>query len=224
MCLSLLLFISVLVTTMSNWNVRRNTMLIDILEWWWYKCLFGVVILYTYTRHGAQCGVTTSHSTCCGYCVRDYHISFRLFALSNPSVPTLCLKDPRRGGWHNSAGSSSNGQVIEVARLFSNSKNRENTLFNNNKKSFLLKHVCETINSKQCLLSWQTDEERISREEEYSTTVHLSTEVLQHLGLANVTICRKTITHYPRSLSLYIYSREEKESKLDGWRSISHQR
>ena len=29
--------------------------------------------------------------------VRDYQISFRLFALSNPSVPTLCLKDPRSG-------------------------------------------------------------------------------------------------------------------------------
>ena len=53
--------------------------------------------MWFYASHGAQCGVTTSHSTCCGYCVHDYHISFRLFALSNPSVPTLCLKDPRRG-------------------------------------------------------------------------------------------------------------------------------
>ena len=50
-----------------------------------------------YASHGAQCGVTTSHSTCYGYCVHDYHISFRLFALSNPSVPTLCLKDPQKG-------------------------------------------------------------------------------------------------------------------------------
>ena len=38
--------------------------------------------------HGTRCGpmlvpepnVTTSHSTCCGRCVRDYHICFRLFA------------------------------------------------------------------------------------------------------------------------------------------------
>ena len=35
-----------------------------------------------------------------------------------------------------------------MARLSSNSKNRENS-FNNNKKSFLLKHVCETINNKK---------------------------------------------------------------------------
>ena len=40
--------------------------------------------------------MTTSHSTC-GYFVRDYHISFRLFALSNLSVPTLCLKDLQSG-------------------------------------------------------------------------------------------------------------------------------
>ena len=35
-------------------------------------------ILWSYASHGAQCGVTTCHSTCCGHCVRDYHISFRL--------------------------------------------------------------------------------------------------------------------------------------------------
>ena len=55
--------------------------------------------------------MTTSHIICCGYCVRDNHISFRLFALSNLSVPTLYLKDPRRKV-DNSAGSSSDGQVI----------------------------------------------------------------------------------------------------------------
>ena len=55
------------------------------------------VCVWSYSSHVARCGVTTSHSTCCGYFVRDYHISFRLFALSNPSVPTLCLKNPRRG-------------------------------------------------------------------------------------------------------------------------------
>ena len=53
--------------------------------------------MWSYASHGALCGVTTSHSTCCGCCVRDYHICFRLFALSSSSVPTLCLKDPRSG-------------------------------------------------------------------------------------------------------------------------------
>ena len=71
----------------------------------------------------------TSHSTYCGYFVRDYHISFRLVALSNPSVSTLCLKDQ--------ADFFFNGQVIWVARLSSNSKNRENLLFNNKKIVFI---------------------------------------------------------------------------------------
>ena len=53
--------------------------------------------LWSYASHGVQCGVTTSHSTCCSYCIGDYHISFRLFPLSNLSVPALCLKDPRSG-------------------------------------------------------------------------------------------------------------------------------
>ena len=52
--------------------------------------------MWSYSSHGAQCGVTTSHRTCCGCCVRDYSICFRLFALSSSSVPTLCLKDPRK--------------------------------------------------------------------------------------------------------------------------------
>ena len=38
------------------------------------------------------------------------------------------------GEWHNSAGCSSGGQVKWVARLSRNSKNWENSLFNNNKK------------------------------------------------------------------------------------------
>ena len=79
----------------------------------YWKGIFGITLDKS---HGAQCGVTTSHSTCCGYCIRDYHISFRSFALSNLSMPTLCWKDPGRWGWHSSAGSSSDGQVIWVAR------------------------------------------------------------------------------------------------------------
>ena len=90
--------------------------------------------MWSYGSYGAQCGVTTSHSTC-GSCVRDYHNSFRLFALSNPFVPTVFERSTKEG-WHNSAGSS-DGQVIWVARLFSNSKNRENLLLTNNKKGFV---------------------------------------------------------------------------------------
>ena len=52
--------------------------------------------VWSYASHCAQCWVTTNHGTC-SCCVRDYHICFRLFALSCPSVPTLCLKDPRSG-------------------------------------------------------------------------------------------------------------------------------
>ena len=55
------------------------------------------IVLWSYASYKAQCGMITSHSTSCGYFVRDYHINFRPFALSNPSVPTLCLKDPRSG-------------------------------------------------------------------------------------------------------------------------------
>ena len=65
------------------------------------------------------------------------------------------------GGWHNSAGYSSDGQVIWVARLSSNSKNSENPLFNNkNKKSFLLKHVWETINNKQMRFAFLANRRR----------------------------------------------------------------
>ena len=57
----------------------------------------AVVGICTDASHGAQCGVTSSHSTCYGCCVCDNYICFRLFVLSNPSMPTLCLKDLRRG-------------------------------------------------------------------------------------------------------------------------------
>ena len=45
-----------------------------------------------------------------------------------------------------------------MARLSSNSKNRENPLLTKNKNVFLLKYVCETINNKPQLLSWQKEE------------------------------------------------------------------
>ena len=55
-----------------------------------------ILILWSYAGLGAQCSVTISHSTCCGYCVRDYRICFQLSSLLSPSVSTLCLKDPRK--------------------------------------------------------------------------------------------------------------------------------
>ena len=69
-----------------------------------------IPVLWSYAGHVGECGGTTGHCTC-GYFVRDYHISFRLFALSNPSMPTLCLKDQRRCV-DNSARSSFDGQVM----------------------------------------------------------------------------------------------------------------
>ena len=50
----------------------------------------------SYASYRAQCDVTSCHSSCCGCCVRDYDIIFRLIAFSSLSVYTLCLKDPRR--------------------------------------------------------------------------------------------------------------------------------
>ena len=121
-----------------------------------------MLFLWSYASHRAQSGVTNNHSTCCGCCVRDYHISFQLFALSSPFVTTQCLKDPQRGwGWHNSAGSSSDSQVIWVVRLSSKSKNRENPLLTNNKKWFLLKHVCEAINNKQRMFAFLAKRRKI---------------------------------------------------------------
>ena len=55
-----------------------------------------------------------------------------------------CVWKIHERGWHNPAGSSSDGQVIWVVRLSSNLKNIENR--------FLLKYVCETINNKQTIL------------------------------------------------------------------------
>ena len=115
--------------------------------------------MWSYASDGAKCGVTTRHRTC-GYCVRDYHISFRLFALSNPSVPTLCLKDPRRRidtiqpdllltvrqyVWLNCLTT----QRIEKTRCLTTIK-----------KSFLLKHICETINNKHTMFAFLANRRR----------------------------------------------------------------
>ena len=33
--------------------------------------IFCALFLWSYASHGAQCGVTTSHSTCCGCCFAE---------------------------------------------------------------------------------------------------------------------------------------------------------
>ena len=113
-----------------------------------YVCV--CVCVWSYAIHGAQCGVTTSHSTS-GYFVYDTILAsdcllcqilpcpccvWKIHGVGDTIQPDLFLT------------------VIWVARLSSNSKNRENPLFNNNKKSFLLKHVCETINNKQTMFAF----------------------------------------------------------------------
>ena len=115
--------------------------------------------LWSYVSHGAQCRMTTCHSTCCGYLIREYHIRFRLFALSNPSVPTL-WKTHKRGGGRNSAGFSSDGQVIWVARLSSNSKNKENPLFNKQQRNRFYWNTFETINYKQTMFAFRAKKRR----------------------------------------------------------------
>ena len=96
-------------------------------------------LMWSYASHGAQCGVTINHSTCCGYCVRDYHISFRVFAFKSFRAHAVFERSTKVGGVLNSAGSSSNGQVIWVARLSSNSKYRGNPLFNKQQKIVFIK-------------------------------------------------------------------------------------
>ena len=64
------------------------------MDQWLHYWIWILSFVWSYTSHRAQCGVTTNHSTCCGCFFYDYHISFRLFALSSSSMPMLCLKDP----------------------------------------------------------------------------------------------------------------------------------
>ena len=77
----------------------------------------------------------------------DYKSPYLLWLLCSRlphKLPTVCFlkslsaftvfERSTKGGWHNSAGSSSDGQVKWVARLSSNSKNIENPLFNKQQK------------------------------------------------------------------------------------------
>ena len=73
-----------------------------------FQFLFSLVV-WSYASHAAKCGVTTSHSTCCGCCVRDYHICFRLFAFVKSFRAHSVFEKSKKGGWRNSAGSSSDG-------------------------------------------------------------------------------------------------------------------
>ena len=57
-----------------------------------------IVDLWSYASHGAQCGVTTSHSTCCSCCVCDYHICFRLFAFVKSFRAHVVFERSTKGG------------------------------------------------------------------------------------------------------------------------------
>ena len=116
--LKIIVFISF--SYFSMWHTHTHTQKIST-SWTMY------VLMWSSACHGAQYAVTTSQSTCCGYCV------------SNRSMPTLCLKDPRRGV-----------DTIQLDLLLTATWRIEKTrCLTNNKKSFLLKHVCETINGKK---------------------------------------------------------------------------
>ena len=41
-----------------------------------YIYIYTYIYIWSYASPRAQFNVTTSHSICCGCCVRDYHISF----------------------------------------------------------------------------------------------------------------------------------------------------
>ena len=116
--------------------------------------------MWSYARHGAQCGVTTSHSTCCGCCARDNHISFRLFALSNPSVPSLCLKDPRRRVDTIQLDLLLTVRVYEWLDCLATERIEKTSCLTTTKNRFLLKHVCETINNKQTRFAFLANRRR----------------------------------------------------------------
>ena len=106
--------------------------------------------VWCYTSHGAKYGVTASHSTC-GCCVRDYHICFRQLLCHVLPCPRCIWKIHKRG--LTQFRSSSDGQVIWVTRLSSNSKNRENLLLTYNKDNFYWS-ICEKINYKKTMLAF----------------------------------------------------------------------
>ena len=129
--------------------------------------------MWSYASYWVQCGVSSSHSTYCGYWVRDYHISFRLFALSNPSVPTLCLKDSRRGVETLQPGLLLRVRLYEWIDYLATERIENTRCLTNNEKLFLLKQVSERINNKQMMFAFLANkkEERISREEEWRCSV-----------------------------------------------------
>ena len=67
----------------------------------------SIHLVWSYANHGVHCGVTTSNSTCCGCCVRDYHICFQLFAFVKSFRAHAVFERSTKGGRRNKAGSSS---------------------------------------------------------------------------------------------------------------------
>ena len=117
-------------------------------NWYEFRFPFTPAVMWSYASHGAQYDVSTSQSIFCGFCVRDNHFSFRLFALSNPSVPTLCLKDLRRRVDKILPDLPQTVRYYEWLHCLA-TQTIEKTRCLTTKKSFLLKHVCVTINNKQ---------------------------------------------------------------------------
>ena len=112
--------------------------------------------VWSYASHRAQCGVTTSHSTCCGYFVRDFHISFRLFTLSNPSVPTLCMKYPRSGANTIQPDLLLTVWWYEWLDCLANQRREEPCCLTKTKNRFYWNtFVRQWITNKRCLLSWR---------------------------------------------------------------------
>ena len=118
------------------------------------------IYIYIYREREREMWSYASHSTCCGYCVRDYHISFRLFALSNPSVPTLCLKDPWRRVDTLQPNLLLTVRWYERLDCLATQRKKKTRCLSTTKKSFLLKHVFETINNKQTRIVFQANRRR----------------------------------------------------------------
>ena len=131
---------------------------IYMFSWVWLRCGdfsrsvpgCGVVGLWSLLRvdpglNGARCGpmlVTVPNVVWLLVTVLVVAVMFVTTTFASDCLLCHVLPCPRcvwmihEGGWHSSAGSSSDDQVIWVVWLSSNSKNRENPLSTNNKDGF----------------------------------------------------------------------------------------
>ena len=129
----------------------------------------GLFVWYTVDKETLSCGpllVTGPNVVWQQVTVLVIAIVFVTTTLASDCLLCQILPCPRcvwkihEGGWHNSAGSFSDGQIIWVARLSSNSKKRENLLFNKQQKIVFIE---TRLWDKRCLLSWQKRRNNIER-------------------------------------------------------------